>query len=53
MGTLASMVEILFEKKVVKQVRDPKDNYFRIHWETTSGEHFNVNLVANGGVVRL
>ena len=45
--------DFIREKKVVKQVRDPKDNYFRIHWETTSGEHFNVNLSANNGVIRL
>ena len=45
--------DFIREKRVVKQVRDPKDNYFKIHWETTNGESFNVNLSANGGVIRL
>ena len=45
--------DFIREKGVIKQLKDPKDNYFKVHWETTSGESFNINIDAVGGVVRL
>ena len=41
------------EKGSFQQIRDPKDNYFKVEWETTTGEIFNINLSPNDGVIRL
>ena len=36
---------IIFERKdPSSKIRDPKDNYFKVEWETTTGETFNINI---------
>lgn len=43
----------LREKQSLKLLKDPKDNYYKINWQTNTGENFHVNLTAVGGVIRL
>ena len=45
--------DFIRQKRYIKQVRDPKDKYFKIYLKTLNGNSTTINLNASEGIIRL